>query len=108
MARIASASPVMAMTRTGLLAHTSAEPQVARAHFARAASMHERCGADAFTAHTWLAWAELLRDHAAVGDDADECVRLARRAHRLSAELGLSGVELRAGRLLAAIGAQPD
>lgn len=82
-----------------LLAGTLGRHDDADAHFACAAAVHEQMAAPALVARTRLDWAHLLLGRIR-GDDAAHASTLLGQALVAGRDLGLVGVERRAGSLL--------
>lgn len=84
----------------GLLAAARGRLDEAHAEFAVAAEAHERIGARPWLARTQVAWATVLHDRHASGDDAASR-DLAAAAQSVAHELGLAGTEREATARLA-------
>jgi hypothetical protein len=83
----------------GLLSTSVGDWQQAEAHFAAAATTHERIGAPTWLARTRLEWARMLLARRGDGD-AKRARELLGQAHGTARELGLGNVERRAIALL--------
>jgi class 3 adenylate cyclase len=83
----------------GLLSTTVGDWQQAEAHFAAAATTHERIGAPTWLARNRLEWARMLLARRGDGD-AERARELLGQALGTARELGLSNVERRAVALL--------
>jgi class 3 adenylate cyclase len=84
----------------GMLATAVGDFDSAEIRFAAAEATHERIGAPAWLARTWIEWARMLRDRAGPGDD-DRSRALLGHVLESARTLGLVGVERQAVALLA-------